>query len=129
MKNKVFIFILSLLAFVSINATCPTVLAIEEKEDIELEGESEDNRGKSLVIPFQAWLVDNQEVEVLSYHVCTDVTISICTISGQVLDSQTLPLVSMQSVTFNITGYASGYYQVKITTPNGTEFIGTFMIE
>lgn len=129
MKNKLLTFILSFLAFVSINATCPTVLAIEEKEDIELKGRGNDDREKSQISPFQAWLVDNEEVEVLSYHACTDVTISICTISGQVLDSQTLSLASMQSVTFNIADYASGYYQVKITTPNGTEYTGTFMIE
>lgn len=129
MKNKVFIFILSLLAFVSINATCPTVLAIEEKEDIELEGENKDDRGKSLVIPFQAWLVDNEEVEILSYHAYTDVTVSICTVSGQVLDSQTLSFASMQSITFNIGNYTEGYYLVKISTPNGTEFSGTFITE
>lgn len=129
MKNKLLTIILSFLAFVSINATCPTILSIEEKEDIELKGRGNDDRGKSLIIPFQAWLVDNEEVEVLSYHACTDATISICTISGQVLDSQTLSLASMQSVSFNITEYVSGYYQVNITTPNGTEYTGTFMIE
>ena len=129
MKNKVFIFIVSLFAFISINAIVPTTHAIEEKDPIDLESETENGRDKSLIIPFQTWLVDNEEVEVLSYHACTDVTISICTISGQVLDSQTLPLASMQSVIFNIADYASGYYQVNITTPNKTEYIGTFMIE
>ena len=129
MKNKVFIFIVSLFTFISINAIVPTTHAIEEKDPIDLESETENGRDKSLIIPFQTWLVDNEEVEVLSYHVCTDVTISICTISGQVLDSQTLSLASMQSVTFNIADYASGYYQVNITTPNGTEYTGTFMIE
>ena len=129
MKNKVFIFIVSLFTFISINAIVPTTHAIEEKDPIDLESETENGRDKSLIIPFQTWLVDNEEVEVLSYHVCTDVTISICTISGQVLDSQTLSLASMQSVTFNIADYASGYYQVNITTPNGTEYTGTFMID
>ena len=129
MKNKVFIFIVSLFTFISINAIVPTTHAIEEKDPIDLESETENGRDKSLISPFQTWLVDNEEVEVLSYHVCTDVTISICTISGQVLDSQTLSLASMQSVTFNIADYASGYYQVNITTPNGTEYTGTFMIE
>ena len=129
MKTTLLTFILSMLAFLSINATSTTFLSIEKKEDIELEGKNKDDRGKSLVIPFQAWLVDNEEVEVLSYHTYADVTVSICTISGQMLDSQTLSFASMQSVTFNLCNYTSGYYQVKITTPIGTEISGTFMIE
>lgn len=105
------------------------MLSLEEKKPIELKGKDGGDRGKSLIIPFEAWQINNDEIEVVSYHACTDVNISICTISGQVLDSQILSLSSMQSVTFNITGYASGYYQVNITTPNGTEFSGTFIID
>lgn len=129
MKNKLLTIILSFLAFVSINATCPTVLAIEEKEDIELKGRGNDDREKSQISPFQAWLVDNQEVEVLSYHAYANVTVSISTASGQVLDSQTISFASMQSATFNINGYTQGYYLVKISTPSGTEFSGTFVID
>ena len=129
MKSTLVTFILSMLAFLSINATSPTSLSIEKKEDIDLGGRNDDDREKTLVIPFQAWLVDNAEVEVLSYHAYADVTVSISTVSGQVLDSQTLSFISMQSVTFNISNYAKGYYLVKISTPSGTEFSGTFMIE
>ena len=129
MKSTLVTFILSILAFLSINATSPASLAVEKKEDIDLEGKNNSDREKTLVIPFQAWLVDNEEVEVLSYHSYSDVTVSICTVSGQVLDSQTLSFASMQSVTFNIGNYAEGYYLVKISTPSGTEFSGTFMIE
>ena len=117
------------MAFVSTNATVPTTLSINEREDIDLNGKNKDDRGKSLVIPFQAWLVDNEEVEILSYHAYTDVTVSICTVSGQVLHSQNLSFASMQSVTFNIGNYAEGYYLVKINTPSNTEYSGTFMIE
>ena len=129
MKNILLTLILSCMAFVSTNATVPTTLSINEREDIDLKGKNKDDREKTLVIPFQASLIDNQEVEILSYHACTDVTISICTISGQVLDSQTLSFASMQSVTFNIGNYAEGYYLVKINTPSNTEYSGTFMIE
>lgn len=128
MKTTLLTFFLSLFAFISINAVVPGTLAIEEKKPIELDGESEDNRGKTLVIPFKAWQTDYEEIEIVSYHACTNVTISICTASSQVLDTQTLSFASMQSVTLNISDYVSGYYQVKITTPNGTQFSGTFMI-
>ena len=129
MKTTLFTFILSLFAFISINAVVPGTLAIEEKKPIELDGESEDNRGKTIVIPFKAWQTDNEEIEIVSYHACTNVTVSICTTSGQVLDSQVLSFASMQSVTFNISNYASGYYQVKITTTTDIEYTGAFIIE
>ena len=129
MKNILLTLILSCMAFVSTNATVPTTLSINEREDINLNGKNKDDRGKSLVIPFQAWLVDNEEIEILSYHAYTDVTVSICTVSGQVLDSQTLSFAFMQSVTFNIGNYTEGYYLVKINTPSNTEYSGTFIIE
>ncbi len=129
MKTTLLTFIVSLFAFISINAIVPSTHAIEEKKPIELEGEKDDNREKSLIIPFEAWQTDNEEIKIVSYHACTNTTISICTISGQVLDSQTLSFASMQSVTFNIGNYAEGYYLVKISMPNGTEFSGAFVIE
>ena len=129
MKTKLFTLFLGMLAFLSIHAISPTSLSVEKKEDIDLGGRNDDDREKTLVIPFQAWLVDNAEVEVLSYHAYANVTVSISTVSGQVLDSQTLSFASMQSVTFNLANYAEGYYLVKISTPSGTEFSGTFMIE
>lgn len=129
MKTTLLTFIVALFALIPINAITPSTLAIEEKKPIELESENEDDRGKSLVRPFEAWQTDNEEIEIVSYHACTNVTISICTTSGQVLDTQTLSFASMQSVTFNISNFASGYYQVKITTPTGTEYTGTFIIE
>ena len=129
MKTTVFTFILSLFAFITTNAITPNTLAIEEKKPIDLEKEKNDNNEKSLVIPFEAWLVDNEEVEVLSYHTYTDVTVNIFAISGQVLDSQTLSFATMQSVTFNLSNYTSGFYQIKITTPNDIQIVGTFMIE
>ena len=129
MKNILLTLILSCMAFVSTNAISPRALAIEEKKPIDLESENKDDREKTLVIPFQAWLVDNEEIEILSYHAYTDVTVSICTVSGQVLDSQTLSFASMQSVTFNIGNYTEGYYLVKINTPSNTEYSGTFIIE
>lgn len=129
MKTTLFIFILSLFTFISTNAITSSTFAIEEKKPIDLEKEKNDNNEKSLVIPFEAWLVDNEEVEVLSYHTYTDVTVNIFTISGQVLDSQTLSFATMQSVTFNLSNYTSGFYQIKITTPNDIQIVGTFMIE
>ena len=129
MKTTLLTFIVSLFAFITTDAIAPSTLAIEEKKPIDLEGETENGRDKSLITPFQTWQTDNEEIEIVSYHACTNTTISICTASGQVLDSRTLSLASMQSTTLNISNYAEGYYLVKISTPNGTEFSGTFMIE
>ena len=129
MKTTLLTFIVLLFAFISSNAISPSTPAIEEKKPIELEKEKNDNNEKSLVIPFETWQTDNEEIEIVSYHACTNTTISICTASGQVLDSQTLSFASMQSITFNLANYAEGYYLVKISTPSGTEFSGTFMIE
>lgn len=129
MKTTLLTFILSLFAFITTDAITPSTLAIEEKKPIELEGENGDDREKSLVIPFEAWQTNNVEIGIVSYHACTNVTIRICTTSGQVLDSQTLSFASMQSVALNTNDYDSGYYQVKITTPTGTEYTGTFIIE
>ena len=129
MKTTLFTIILSLYAFISIDAITPSTLAIEEKKPIDIESEDQNERVKSLVIPFEAWQTDNKEIEILSYHACTNVTISICTTGGQVLDIQTLSFASMQSVALNTNDYDSGYYQVKITTSAGTEYTGTFIIE
>lgn len=129
MKTTLLTFILSLFAFITTDAIAPSTLAIEEKRPIDIESEDQNEREKSLIMPFEAWQTDNKEIEIVSYHVCTNTTISICTASGQVLDSQTLSFAAMQSVTFNIGNYAEGYYLVKISMPNGTEFSGTFMIE
>lgn len=129
MKTTLLTFIVSLFAFITTDAIAPSTLAIEEKKPIELDGKDNGDRGKSLIIPFKVWQTDYEEIEIVSYHACTNTTISICTISGQVLDSQTLSFASMQSVTFNIGNYTEGYYLVKINTPTNTEYSGTFMIE
>lgn len=129
MKTTLFTIILSLYAFISIDAITPSTLAIEEKKPIDIESEDQNEHEKSFVIPFEAWQTDNEEIEIVSYHACTNVTVSICTTSGQVLDSQVLSFASMQSVTFNISNYASGYYQVKITTTTDIEYTGAFIIE
>ena len=129
MNTTLLTFILSLFAFITTDAIAPSTLAIEEKRPIDIESEDQNEREKSLIMPFEAWQTDNKEIEIVSYHVCTNTTISICTASGQVLDSQTLSFASMQSVTFNIGNYAEGYYLVKISTPSGTELSGTFVID
>lgn len=129
MKTTLLTFIVSLFTLITTDAIVPSTHAIEEKKPIDLESENKDDREKSLVISFEAWQTDNEEIKIVSYHACTNTTISICTISGQVLDSQTLSFASMQSVTFNIGNYTEGYYLVKINTPTNTEYSGTFMIE
>ena len=129
MKTTLLTFILSLFAFITTDAIAPSTLAIEEKRPIDIESEDQNEREKSLIMPFEAWQTDNKEIEIVSYHACTNVTVSICTTSGQVLDSQVLSFASMQSVTFNISNYASGYYQVKITTTTDIEYTGAFIIE
>lgn len=129
MKTTLITFIVSLFAFITTDAIVPSKFAIEEKKPIELDGKDNGDRGKSLIVTFEAWQTNNEVIEIVSFNACTDVTISICTINGQVLDSQTLSFTSMQSFTFNIGNYTEGYYLVKINTPTNTEYSGTFMIE
>ncbi|MBR6622047.1 MAG: DUF3244 domain-containing protein [Bacteroides sp.] len=129
MKKTISTFMFLLCAIMSIQAALPSTPAIEEKKPIDIESEDQNEREKSLIILFEAWQTDNKEIEIVSYHACTNVTINICTINGQVLDSQTLSFTSMQSFTFNIGNYAESYYLVKISTPSNTEYSGTFVID
>lgn len=129
MKKTISTFMFLLCAIMSIQAALPSTPAIEEKKPIDIESKDQNEREKSLIILFEAWQTDNEVIEIVSFNSCTDVTISICTISGQVLDSQTLSFASMQAVTFNIGNYTEGYYLVKINTPSNTEYSGTFVID
>ena len=131
MKIKLFtILALSLLAVLPMKAvTSFGVLQVEDKKDIELKGDMEDDRQKSLVFPFGAYQVDNTEVCVVSYDTHSATTISIVDVRGATIDSCSSSLSSQQVVSFDVSNYANGIYTLVITTPQGTYLTGTFEIE
>ena len=101
---------------------------VEEKKDIDLEGDMEDERNKSLLLPFDAFQVDNSEICVMSYDAHSAVTIRIMDAGGTMMDTQSLSLGSQQVVSFDISSYPNGTYTLIISTPQGTYLSGMFEI-
>ena len=134
MKTIFLTIILSLLVIIPIpmNAfTAFNALEVEDenKEDIELKGDMEDDRQKSLVLPFGAYQTNNNKVCVMSYDVCSNATIYILDVSGQTMDYFTSSLSSLQIVSFDINGYPNGTYTLVISTPQGTYLTGVFEVD
>ena len=94
---------------------------------IKLEGETEDDRNKSLILPYEAWQ-SGQTVYVVSHNNVPDVTYTILSPSGAVVDRYTGTAVQMQPVALNASGHESGVYTLLITTPAGTYIYGTFSL-
>lgn len=100
-----------------------------KKEDIKLEGETEDEIEKSLVFPFGAYQTNNNKVCVMSYDFCSNATIHILDACGQTMDCFVSSLSSMQVVSFDINGYPNGTYTLVISTPQGTYLTGVFEVD
>lgn len=119
-----------LLAVLPINALVSSNgIKVEDKKDIELKGTTEDDRKKSLVLPFGAYQINNTEVCVMSYDFCSSATICILDASGQAMDCFASSLSSMQVVSFDINGYPNGTYTLVISTPQGTYLTGVFVVD
>ena len=119
-----------LLAVLPINASVSSNgIKVEDKKDIELKGTTEDDRKKSLVLPFGAYQINNTEVCVMSYDFCSSATICILDASGQTMDCFASSLSSMQVVSFDINGYPNGTYTLVISTPQGTYLTGVFEVD
>ena len=130
MKTKIITFLLSLSAILPIKAfELSDVFRVENKKDIELEGDTEDDDKKSLTLPFGAYIEDNIEVCVISYDDCPMVTLSIIDAYGNTIDTLSSTLISLQVVTFDINCYANGIYILTITTPQGTNLCGEFEVD
>ena len=130
MKTKIITFFMFLLAVLPINALVSSNgIKVEDKKDIELKGTTEDDRKKSLVLPFGAYQINNTEVCVVSYDFCSSATICILDASGQTMDCFASSLSSMQVVSFDINGYPNGTYTLVISTPQGTYLTGVFEVD
>ena len=130
MKTKIITFFMFLLAVLPINALVSSNgIKVEDKKDIELKGTTEDDRKKSLVLPFGAYQINNTEVCVMSYDFCSNATICILDASGQTMDCFASSLSSMQVVSFDINGYPNGTYTLVISTPQGTYLTGVFVVD
>ena len=130
MKTKIITFFVLLLAVLPMQAfVLSNALRVEDKKDIELKGDTEDERDKSLLLPFGAYQIDNAEVCVMSYDFCSSATICILDASGQTMDCFASSLSSMQVVSFDINGYPNGTYTLVISTPQGTYLTGVFEVD
>lgn len=94
---------------------------------IKLEGETEDDRNKSLILPYEAWQ-SGKTVYVVSHNDVPSVTYTVLSPSGAVVDCYTGFATAMQPVTLTAAGYESGVYTLLITTPAGTYIYGTFSL-
>ena len=130
MKTKIITFFVLLLAVLPIQAfVLSNTFRVEDKKDIELKGDTENDNTKSLIFPFEAYQVDNQKVCVMSYDFCSNATICILDASGQTMDYLTSSLSSLQVVSFDIIGYPNGTYTLVISTPQGTYLTGVFEVD
>lgn len=130
MKLFIFTGLLAFLAVLPMKAFSSfSVMEVEDKKDIKLDGNTEDDRQKTLILPFGAYQEDNQEVSVVSYNNCPSVTVRIIDAYGNTMDSLDSSLSSLQVTTFDISGYSTGIYTLIIATPQGTFLCGMFTIE
>lgn len=130
MKTKIIAFFVLLLVVLPMQAfILSNTFKVEDKKDIELKGDTEDERDKSLLLPFRAYQIDNAEVCVMSYDFCSNATICILDVSGQTMDYFTSLLSSMQVVSFDISNYSEGTYTLVIITPQGTYLTGVFVVD
>lgn len=129
MKAKIMTFLLLLIAIYPMKAfELSGVNRVENKKDIELEGDTEDERQKSLTLFFGAYQEDNLKIGVISYDDCPTVTLSIIDAYGNTIDTLSSALASLQVVTFDISNYSNGTYTLVITTPTGTYLTGMFEV-
>ena len=129
MKTNIITFLLLLIAINPMKAfESSDVLRVEDKKDINLDGKTEDERNKSLTLPFGAYQEDNLEVCIISYDDCPMVTLSIIDAYGNGIDTLSSALTSLQVVTFDISNYSNGTYTLVITTPTGTYLTGMFEV-
>lgn len=129
MKTRIITFLLLLIAIYPMKAfESSDVYRVENKKDIELEGDTEDDDKKSLTFPFGAYQEDNLEVCIISYNDCPMVTLSIIDAYGNTIDTLSSALTSLQVVSFDISGYSHGTYTLVISTPTGTYLTGMFEV-
>ena len=129
MKTKIITFFLSLSTILPMKAFYSSdVFRVEDKKDVELEGDTEDDDKKSLRFPFGAYQEDNLELCVISYDDCPMVTLSITDAYGNTIDTLSSALTSLQVVSFDISNYSNGTYTLVINTPMGTYLSGIFEI-
>ena len=130
MKTRIVTFLVLLLAVLPMQAFVSfNFFKAEDRTDIELKGDTEDEIEKSLHISFGAYQVDNQEVCVMSYDAYSNVSIRILDANGWVMDDYTSGLSPLQTISFDISNYSTGTYTLVITTPQDTYLTGMFVVD
>lgn len=108
--------------------TTTTNIYVEDKRDIDLQGETEDDETRSLNLYFNAYQSNNNDVFILSYANFTSVTIAIHDVLGNEIETQTLSVIPQQTISFNTSCYPVGSYTLLIRTSNGIHLTGYFEI-
>jgi hypothetical protein len=130
MKTRIITFFVLLLVVLPIQAfVLSNTLKVEDKKDIELKGDTEDDNTKSLHLPYGAYQMDNQEVCVMPYGAYSNVSVRILDTNGWVMDDYTSGLSPLQTISFDISNYPAGTYTLVITTPQGTYLTGVFEVD
>ena len=129
MKTRILTLLICSLTLFNAGAVTITAVPNEEKKDVELQGTTEDDRTKSLLLPFKAYQAGNESLCVTSLRDFASATINILDAYGRTLYEQPSSLMFLQSITFDISGYAPGTYTLVISTPQGTYLSGMFAIE
>lgn len=130
MKTRIITFFVLLLVVLPIQAfVLSNTLKVEDKKDIELKGDTEDDNTKSLIFPYGAYQMDNQEVCVMPYGAYSNVSIRILDTNGWVMDDYTSGLSPLQTISFDISNYPAGTYTLVIKTPQGTYLTGVFEVD
>ena len=94
---------------------------------LELDGETEVERNKSTLIPYEASGMSGV-LTVTSYNSYEDVTVSIVNESGVTVYSSTQDMAAMGSVIIAVGDYPTGDYTLWITTSRGTCLSGQFYV-
>lgn len=119
----------SLALFLFVLLCIPSLAKVqwEVPDDILAAGLLEFPRGRSLSFP-KATIQENQ-VSVTFFEALSDVTLTITSASGVVMQTRTVSFTAFQTEILNVSNCPKGTYTLSITTPRGTDLHGSFNIK
>lgn len=98
---------------------------VEDEHNIKLEAETEDERAKMLLVPFEAWK-HAESVSVSALTTTEASTFSVFDATGAVCVQTTAALACGKTVILPLSGLPQGNYTLCIQTGLGIYFYGSF---
>lgn len=95
-------------------------------KQMELEGETEVDLPRSLLLPFEAF-ISREEVIINSLSSLSDVTVQVVSNDGSIMFNVTRDFDFLQQINISLIGYPSGTYTLMLFTPRGTFIRGEFI--